>query len=117
MPTYDEFEQFLREYRALSKDQRAQFRQAVRATNDDLKARRPFLDPPHACRQGMRRLRMWYPTTLAPAGPARPDCTVERRMEAPLKRPYSYLFSHRGEQTERPFIPRSKDRGHLAAER
>ena len=75
------------------------------------------IDTPHACRQGMLRLRMWYPTTLAPAGPARPYGTVERRLEAPLKRPYSYLFSHRGEQTERPCIPRSTDRGLLAAER
>jgi hypothetical protein len=42
MPTHDEFEQFLREYRALPKDKRDLFRQAVKAMNDDLKARRPF---------------------------------------------------------------------------
>jgi hypothetical protein len=42
MPTHDEFEQFLREYRALPKAQRALFRRAVCAMNEDLKARRPF---------------------------------------------------------------------------
>ncbi len=42
MPTHDEFEQFLREYRALSKQKRALFRKAVVQMNEDMKAGRPL---------------------------------------------------------------------------
>ncbi|HEX8036442.1 MAG TPA: hypothetical protein VF510_21475 [Ktedonobacterales bacterium] len=42
MPTHDEFEQFLREYRAMPKQGRALFRKAVAHMNEDMKAGRPF---------------------------------------------------------------------------
>lgn len=42
MPMHDEFEQFMCEYRALTKDKRRLFRQSVRAMNEDMKAGRPF---------------------------------------------------------------------------
>src|SRR5690349_15551712 len=42
MPTHDEFERFLREYRALTKSKRKLFRQAIRAMNEDMKAGRLF---------------------------------------------------------------------------
>jgi len=42
MPTHDEFEQFLREYRALSKHKRAPSRKAVRDMLADMKAQRSF---------------------------------------------------------------------------
>ena len=59
------------------------------------------LDTPHGSSQGLLRLRTAQWLTLAPEGPARPHCRVERHKEAPFKRPYLHLFSHPGAKTER----------------